>query len=268
MAIRRHSLVNALKLISSDDPERISMGLDWFKENIPGLEGEDYRQALQAVASVFAYDTYESPQYQGVVNEAVKVLVSQGQLCIPYLLEMLADSDFKVEFNLAVVLGKMGSAGVEPLMEAYQHSRHPAEKAFILYALGKISDPQISEAIPLMLTALDDPDREVRDSAARSLGKIGESIGPDKVPEDQRNEIFAKLLPKTKDEYSGVRSKAIRSLGKLSQNDFLTDEQRHDLQTSLVEILGKSGDFVWDSAFIVRREAEAVYRQLTGNEEV
>jgi hypothetical protein len=255
-------------LISSDDPEKISLGLDWFKENIPGLEGEDYRQALQAVASVFAYDTYESPQYQGVVNEAVKVLVSQGQLCIPYLLEMLADSDFKVEFNLAVVLGKMGSAGVEPLMEAYQHSRHPAEKAFILYALGKISDPRISEAIPLMLTALDDPDREVRDSAARSLGKIGESIGPDKVPEDQRNEIFAKLLPKTKDEYSGVRSKAIRSLGKLSQNDFLTDEQKHDLQTSLVEILGKSGDFVWDSAFIVRREAEAVYKQLTGNEEV
>jgi len=257
-----------LKLITSDDPEKISMGLEWFKEHIPGLEGEDYRQALQAVASVFTHDTYESPQYQGVVNEAVKVLVSQGELCIPYLLEMLADSDFKVEFNLAVVLGKMGSASVKPLMEAYQHSRHPAEKAFILYALGKISHDRISEAIPLMLAALDDSDREVRDSAARSLGKISEVIGPDKVPEDQRNEIFAKLLPKTRDEYSGVRSKAIRSLGKLSQNNFLTDEQKHELQTSLVEMLGKSGDFVWDSAFIVRREAEAVYKQLTGNEEV
>jgi len=268
LTIRRHSLVNALKLITSDDPEKISMGLEWFKEHIPGLEGEDYRQALQAVASVFTHDTYESPQYQGVVNEAVKVLVSQGELCIPYLLEMLADSDFKVEFNLAVVLGKMGSASVKPLMEAYQHSRHPAEKAFILYALGKISHDRISEAIPLMLAALDDSDREVRDSAARSLGKISEVIGPDKVPEDQRNEIFAKLLPKTRDEYSGVRSKAIRSLGKLSQNNFLTDEQKHELQTSLVEMLGKSGDFVWDSAFIVRREAEAVYKQLTGNEEV
>jgi HEAT repeat protein len=257
-----------MKLITSENPDKISMGLQWFSENIAGLEGEDYRQALQAIAYVFTHDTYESPEYQGVVNQAVRLLVSQGELCIPYLLEMLSDSDFKVEFNLALVLGKIGNAAVAPLLEAYNTSRHPAEKAFIIYALGKIESNKIAEAIPLMLTALDDSDREVRDSAARSLGKISDTLGPASFPQELRNDIFERLLPKIKDEYSGVRSKAIRSLGKLSQKGFLTDEQKHKLQTSLVELLGKSGDFIWDSAFIVRREAEAVYKQLTGNDEV
>ncbi len=260
-------MINALKLISSEKPGRIEQGLSWFSEHLPELEGEDYRQALQAVASVFTYDVYEMPQYQGVVNEAVNLLSAQGQLCIPYLLEMLHDSDFKVEFNLAVVLGRIGQTAVDPLMEAYQTSRHPAEKAFILYALGKIDHPSITKSIPLMVGALNDDDREVRDSAARALGKISDKIPPDDLGAKMRDEIFQKLLPKIKDEYSGVRSKAIRSLGKLSINDHLSEEQKHQLQTELLEILGKSGDFIWDSAFIVRREAEAVYRKLSGNSE-
>ena len=260
-----HNLINALKLLTSEKPEKITQGLEWFEENITSLDGDKYRQALQAVASVFTYDVYEMPEYQGVVNNAVRILSSQGELGIPYLLELLADTDYKVEFNLAIVLGKIGETAVNPLMEAYSHSRHPSEKAFIIYALGKISDPAIARAIPLLLNALDDEDREVRDSAARSLGKLSDNIEPDTIDDRVKGEIFGRLLPKVRDEYSGVRSKAIRSLGKLTKNNFLTKEQCHQLQTTLVDILGKSGDFIWDSAFIVRREAEAVYKQLTNN---
>lgn len=258
-----HNLINALKLITDKSPEKINQGLEWFKDNISSLEGDQFRQSLQAVASVFTFDIYEMPEYQSVVNNAVLILANQGELGIPYLLELLADSDYKVEFNLAIVLGKIGRTAVQPLIEAYNHSRHPSEKAFILYALGKINDQAISSAIPLMLTALDDDDREVRDSAARSLGKISDSIEPDTIDDNLKGELFGRLLPKTRDEYSGVSSKAIRSLGKLSANGFLTQNQCHELQTALVDILGKSGDFIWDSAFIVRREAESVYKQLT-----
>jgi len=260
---RTHTLINALRLISASEPEKIEEGLSWFTDNIPILEGDKYRQALQAIASVFTHDVYEKPQYQGVINKAVEILTSQGELGIPYLLEMLADSDFKVNFNLAVVLGKIGVAAINPLQAAYQTSRHPAEKAFIIYALGKITDQAIVEIIPLMLAALNDPDREVRDSAARALGRISQSVEAARVPEKLRTQIFNRLLEMTRDEYSGVRSKAIRSLGKLAANKFLTEEQCKELQKGLLEILGKSGDFIWDSAFIVRREAEAVYEQLT-----
>jgi len=263
---RMHNLINALKLISSSKPENIEVGLEWFKESISDLEGDSYRQGLQAVASVFTHDTYESPEYQGVVNKAVAILAAQGELSIPYLLEMLQDSDYKVEFNLAVVLGKIGGAAVGPLIEAYRNSSHSGEKAFIIYALGKIKDKEVAQAGHLMLEALNDPDREVRDSAARSWGKITEWISPDSMPRVERDKIFNALVPKIKDEYSGVRSKAIRSLGRFAANGFLTEDQMGTLKTALIDILGKSGDFVWDSAFIVRREAEAVYRQLTGNE--
>ena len=88
-----------------------------------------------------------------------------------------------------------------------------------------------------------------------------------KMNKDEKDKIFNALLPKIKDEYPGVRSKAIRSLGRFATNGFLSEEQVGDLKTALIDILGKSGDFIWDSAFIVRREAEAVYKQLTGNEE-
>jgi hypothetical protein len=264
---RMHSLINALKLISSTKPEKIELGLKWFKENITDLEGDHYRQGLQAIASVFTHDTYENPEYQGVINEAVAVLVTQGELSIPYLLEMLQDSDYKVEFNLAVVLGRIGGTAVAPLIEAYHNSSHSGEKAFIIYALGKIKDKAVAQAGSLMLEALNDPDREVRDSAARAWGKITEWIPPDKVPQDEKDKIFKALLPKIKDEYSGVRSKAIRSLGRFAKHGFLNEEQIGNLKTALIDILGKSGDFIWDSAFIVRREAEAVYKQLTGNEE-
>ena len=261
-------LLNAIKLISRQDPDKIALGLDWFAEHITTLESEDFRQALQAVASVFTYDTYENPEYQTVVNKAVTILATQGELSIPYMLEMLSDSDFKVEFNLAVVLGKIGGVAVNPLIEAYKTSRHPAEKAFIIYALGKICDHKIIEAYPLMIEALEDSDREVRDSAARSLGKMCTAIKPEDIPRNLVDEIFGKLIAMTQDEYSGVRSKAIRSLGRLSDLGFLSDEQNHKLQTALADILGRSGDYIWDSAFIVRREAEAVYKQMTGEAEV
>jgi HEAT repeat protein len=264
---RMHNLINALNLMSSEKPEEIENGLKWFTDNFNLLEGDHYRQAMQAVASVFTYDTYEKPEFQGLITTAINLLANQGELCIPYLLELLRDSDYKVEFNLAIVLGKIGGAAVEPLIDAFKSSHHPAERAFIIYALGKIKDKEVAKAGRMMLDALNDPDREVRDSAARSWGKITEWVTPDMIAPEERAKIFESLLPKTRDEFSGVRSKAIRSLGRFALKGFLTEDQKHELQTALVDILGKSGDFIWDSAFIVRREAEAVYKQLTGNEE-
>ncbi len=68
------------------------------------------------------------------------------------------------------------------------------------------------EALTILFAALEEANQEVRDTAARDLGKLIEHANPDALPERTRGEMFDRLLAKASDRSSGVRSKAIRNL--------------------------------------------------------
>jgi len=132
----------------------------------------------------------------------------------------------------------------------------------ILNTLGKIKDPKVLETLPVLFEALDDPDPEVRDTAARAIGKMCEHLNPDLVSEEIRREMFERLLAKVSDRFAHVRSKAIRSLGKMARFGLLGDDRKARLGTILKRVLGEDEAGNWDLAYIVRAEAEKAKEHL------
>ena len=113
-----------------------------------------------------------------------------------------------------------------------------------------------------MIGSLLHPDKEVRDRAARALGKIAEAVPADQLGEDRRAEIFEVLFRTLSDVQPAVRAKAVRSLGKLVRAAYLTPAQKERVRLAILRILGRDEAHEWDRAFIVRREAEEALPHL------
>jgi HEAT repeat protein len=102
----------------------------------------------------------------------------------------------------------------------------------------------------------------VRDSAARTLGKIAERVPADQIGEDRRTEVFEVLFRALSDAQPAVRAKALRSLGKLVRFGYLGASQEEHVRLAVLRVLGRDEAHEWDRAFIVRREAEETLRHL------
>ena len=186
----------------------------------------------------------------------------QGPATLGSVLDALEAGDLKAQMAVAEALGRIGADAIEPLMAQYQAVTDPAHRAFLLYALGKIKSPKIVQAARLALEAAGSPDLELRDTATRALGKLAESIPPAHLPPDLRVEFVKRLQANLSDANSGVRAKAIRSLGKLAGYGHLTPQERQQLKATCQLILGTDGNYAWDRAYVVRKQAEEALRHV------
>ncbi len=95
---------------------------------------------------------------------------------IPELLKHLDAGDIKAQLAISQVLGRIGKDAIKPLMDEYESSSDPMFRSFIIYTLGKIKSPNISEVGSLVIKAAHADNLELRDTATRAIGKIVESI--------------------------------------------------------------------------------------------
>ncbi len=165
------------KLLSSTDPEEVSVGLDKAWARLPSASGDEKRRYVEMASALFYIDTLDHPEYLPVVEDAIRLVGSIGELAIPILMQELEGGDVKAQMAIGQALGHMGATAIPALLEQY-HEFCPESgcRAFVLYALGKIKSPHIIEALPTALEAAAAEDQEVRDSATRALGKFAESI--------------------------------------------------------------------------------------------
>jgi hypothetical protein len=241
------------------DRKVVLQGIKEIESYLSKLEGRKFKEALSSLSSLFYIDTFERPDLQPVIDRAFETFKRFRAKTIPFLLSSTRESDFKFQLNLARALGRIGKPAIKPILSRLSRSRDLNEKSFLLYALGKIKDPAVVMAIPVFLKGLKDKDQEVRDSAARTLGKIFEVTPPSKISFRNRSLIFESLLKRISDESSGVRSKAVRSLGKMVKYGFADEEKKERLRKVMQRLLGKDESYNWDIAYIVRREAQEVY---------
>jgi HEAT repeat protein len=192
----------------------------------------------------------------------VAVLAGHGPRVVGQILTLMTGSDIKSHLYLARTLGAIGRAALPALRRVLATEEDPYSRSFALFAVGKVSDPAVREALPEVMGSLMHPDKEVRDSAARTLGKIAEVVPAEQIPEDRRGEIFEALFRTLSDFQPAVRAKAVRSLGKMLRAGYLTSEQERRVGVAVLRILGRDEAYEWDRAYIVRREAEEALRHL------
>jgi HEAT repeat protein len=251
----------ALHSLRSDRPAAISAGLDYLRASMAALPEAGLRDAVEELCALFYVDTADRPDLQPLLDRAVEILAAQGPRVVGQLLELMRGSDIKSHLYLARTLAAIGRAAL-PALRRVIATEDPYSRSFALFAVGKVHDPAVREALPEVVGSLMHPDKEVRDSAARTLGKIAEAVPPRDLAEDRRAEIFDVLFRTLADVQPAVRAKAVRSLGKLARFSYLTAEQRARVRLAVLRILGRDEAQEWDRAFIVRREAEEALRHL------
>jgi HEAT repeat protein len=251
----------ALGLLHSGRPEAIAEGLGYLRASMHTLPEAEHRGAVEEICALFYVDTADRPDLQPLLDRAVGLLAVQGPRVIPQLLELMRGSDIKSHLYLARTLGAIGHAAL-PALRHVIATEDPYSRSFALFAVGKIRDAAVREALPEVIGSLMHPDKEVRDSAARALGKIAEVLPAGQLAEDRRCEIFEALFRTVSDVQPAVRAKAVRSLGKLARFGHLDAAQAEHVRLAVLRILGRDEAFEWDRAFIVRREAEETLRHL------
>lgn len=256
----REKLSDIETLLASADPAQVRRGLERARAELAQVPAGQARPLFEAVASLFYIDPLDRPDLVPVLDEAVSLVVVFGDWVIPLLLERLNASDVKAHMATAHALGRLGAGAIAPLCAGYAATDDPARRAFILYALSKIKSPRILAACPLAIEAARSPDRELRDTGTRALGKFAETIPPSDLPPETRDAFVARLRQNLADADPAIRAKAVRSLGKLVRHRHLPAEENERLRATLELLAGKDARFEWDRAYIVRREAEEALR--------
>lgn len=249
-----------IEMLSHHEPTVVEKAVAELDARLGGLDGDDYRHAVEALCSLFYVDTAERPDLEAALERAGAVLSAQGAKVVPILVGFMHGSDIKSHMHLARTLGTIGRDAIPRLRDLLATAEDPYARAFALFALGKIQCPEAADALPEVLAGLTHPDKEVRDSAARTIGKIARNVPADSLTPRRRREMFEALLRATRDLQAPVRAKAYRSLGKMALSGLLDAPQSEAVADAARAALGEKEHYVWDAAFIVRSEAKEALR--------
>ena len=243
------------RLLASHQPDDLHRGLELIKKEISRLGSDEASTLFEMVSTIFYIDPLDRPDLAPLVNEAIALVVGFGKWVIPPLLQQLDASDLKAQIAIANALGRLGADAVPVLLQEYQTAADSARRQFALYALGKIKSPRVAQAIAPAVEAAAAQDRELRDTATRTLGKFAEALPAGSLADETRQRVLNALQKNLGDQSPAIRAKAVRSLGKLAKCGHLTTAERAALHRTFALSLGKDERFEWDRAYLVRKEA-------------
>lgn len=246
--------------MASAEPHEVHEALQTIRRLIPGAEYGEVRRLAEMVTSLFYIDPLDRPEFVPVIDDAVDLVGGIGEPIIPLLLDILDAGDMKAQLVCGHALSRIGPAAIRPLISEFGSSVDVARRSIIVFALGKIHAPETARAAPLLLTALDATEVELRDTATRAVGKLAESVSAELLEESIRHAFFNKLSALVADANPHIRSKAVRSLGKLARYGHLDDGERQKLAIACEGIIGADEHAQWDNAYMVRKEAEQARR--------
>jgi HEAT repeat protein len=124
---------------------------------------------------------------------------------VPPLVEFLSGDDPLPAVEALCQFKRLAAPALRRLTELLTTGRDAGLRWAAAKAIGKIG-PDSLPAVPVLITALGDPDPLVREHAAEALGDIGPSAAPQAVGP------LAKVLT---DSDARVRRDAVRSLGQM-----------------------------------------------------
>ncbi len=237
----------------------ITAAIGRVQSRLASLDPAQLPRVVEAVCELFYIDLFDRPDLQPALERAEEALAEAagaGAPVIPLLIRQMEGSDIKSHMHLARVLGRIGMPALSHLRRMVATSEDAYGRSFALFAIGKIKSPAVHEALPEVVGALMHPDKEVRDSAARTMGKIVEVVEPLDLSERRRTEMYEALCRVITDPLPALRAKAARSLGKMAHRGYLDPAQRRDLRARLESLVTRGEATDWDRAFIVRRQAQ------------
>jgi HEAT repeat protein len=252
--------------ITGTDPVAVREAIARVGSNLDKLDLSQIPDVVEIIASLFYIDLGDRPEYVHVVEEAVATIAAMGEHAVPTLMWLIGESDVKAQLMLGRTLGRIGAPAYGPLKNLYYQTQEPWHRALALFALAKMHEAALMEIFPDAVNALDDSNRELRDTAARTVGRIIDSFQPGQLPHDLVSNAFERLMLRLGDFNAVVRAKAVRTIGKMAKNHYLDREQLESARGAIESLLGlDNGES--DPFFLVRREAQEALGYLKAEEQ-
>lgn len=243
------------ELMKSEDPAEVRKAVAKISGMIDDIEPGLVPDVVEVLTSLFYIDLGDKPDWVTVVEDTVSVIASFGEGAVPTLVWLLGESDYKANLMMARALGRIGPPAYGHLKDLFYNPPTPWHRSLSMFALAKMHEAALMEIFPDTVTALDDSDREIRDTAARTIGRILDSFQPGQIPQDLANHAFERLLFRFRDSSAVVRSKAVRSIGKMARNGYLDHDMLAAAIIAVNKLLGIGEDDP-DPFYLVRKEAE------------
>lgn len=261
----KQDLEMMLEGLNSSRPDAVEATIQRLSLELEAMGEADYRRAVDALCSLFYVDTADRPDLEPALDHVTDLLAGQGSRVVRILLERMEESDIKSHLYLARILGRIGLYALQPLRDILAGTDDAYSRSFALYALGKMTCPEVVRALPEVLEGLEPTDREIRDSAARTVGRMVQVVPRASFSNEDRSSMFQALVNASHSEHATVRAKAIRSLGKMAVTGLLDLEQKDTLRCLLRDVMGQVGDEEErEPAFIVHKEAKQALVALEG----
>jgi HEAT repeat protein len=241
--------------IITSDAAAIRKAVAMIGSRVEDLELRQIPEAVEVMVSLFYIDLGDKPEFVQAVEDTVSVIASIGEPAVPTLMWLLGETDFKANLVIARTLGRIGPPAYGPLKDLFYHPPAPWHRSLAMFALAKMHEAALMEIFPDTVNALDDSDREIRDTAARTVGRIIDSFRPGQIPQDLIDHAYERLLIRLRDPSAVVRAKAVRSIGKIAKNRYLEGERMESALETIRDLLGQ-GEAEPDPFYLVRKEAE------------
>jgi len=260
----KRNLESMLEGLNSTRPVIVEAAIRHLSLELEAMADADYRLAVDALCSLFYVDTSDRPDLEPALDHVTDLLAGQGSRVVCILLGRMEESDIKSHLYLARILGRIGLYALQPLRDVLTGTEDAYSRSFALYALGKMTCPEVVQALPEVLAGLEPTDREIQDSAARTLGRMVQVVPRAGFSSEDRSRMFQALVNASHLEHAAVRAKSIRSLGKMAAAGLMTMPEKETLQNLLHAVMDQAGDEQRERAFIVQKEAKQALAVLEG----
>ncbi|MFX1319405.1 MAG: HEAT repeat domain-containing protein [Promethearchaeota archaeon] len=129
-------------------------------------------------------------------NNAASQLASAGPKVIPYVSQLLKETDPDLRAKGAAILRNLGSRGAEalPVLRDYVNDLEPVVQGQVICTLARIGSPAL-EATPSLVEQLKSETDDVRVCAALAIGRINKEKKYDKATLGALNDLLNDKVP-------------------------------------------------------------------------
>ena len=242
--------------INIDKIGSISGALDQI-EKLKKLTGDEKRDLATALSSIFYFDHASKTDMAGLNQRVEKQLVMFGDEILSFLIEELANADTESATHLGKVIAGIGDSAIDKLINVWDENRED-DFAIInfMQALSSFRSTEIIKVMPKILDAATARNFQVRAMALYTIKRLVSKLPAASINEEMRSRIFETAFNLLPDGKPLVRKNAVNTLGKFLKKGILEEEQKKKVFNAFASILGNDEKHEWDSAFIVRQEAE------------
>ena len=243
------------KKFASRDVESLRKSLDEILK-LTGLTPAQKQEIASGIIPLFYRDHDEDEDMDTLIRQAEKAMASLGGDVVGVLMTHMVEADMESVDHFAKALGEIGDPAVAPVLSALDaHGSDGYVQTSLLLTMSYFKGVNAMTALRKALTYTTHANPQVRSAALHCVGRVANNVDLSSATASERSAMFDACFASLSAPKAITRLHAVRAMGEMLKNCYLTGDQVDKTHKALRAILGFD-DFEWDSAYIVRAEAD------------